>query len=137
MLTTSAIDSVALVEFAATSSVNPDAVASTVTLADGHAVVSLEVTAPDDIAVNRTGYGLVLVSVKYASPSTNPGYKSVVPVTAVTVTVTALSDEARPEPEPFADHTAHATPAAATAPTATQATASFLLNLIMILFRIR
>ena len=55
MLTTSAIDNVALVELAATSSVKPDAVASTVTFVDGQAVVSLDVTVPDDIAVKRTG----------------------------------------------------------------------------------
>ena len=64
MLTTSGIDNVALVAFAATVSDSPDAEASTVTLLDGQAPVLLEVTAPDDIAVNVTGYGLVLVSVK-------------------------------------------------------------------------
>ena len=71
--TTSAIDRVALVAPAPTSRVSPVAEPSTVTFADGHAVVSLDLTVPDVIDVNRTGYGFGLAIVNDRSPSVKPG----------------------------------------------------------------
>lgn len=114
--TTSAMDSAADVAFAATVRLSPLAL-TTVTFADGHAPALLEVIAPGVIAVNSIGYGFGFVSVKRTSPAVNPGYRSAVPVTAVTVTAWAVNAFAFPPPEPFDDHRAITVPAASTDPT--------------------
>jgi hypothetical protein len=73
MLTTSAIDASVPVLLAGTLIDRPVADASTVTLELGHALASDDVTVPKAADVNRTAYGFGLVTVKWTSPSLNPG----------------------------------------------------------------